>query len=88
METERVCIFIDGGNFYHLALQRLGLHEVDFDFDKFATFLANGRTIAKEGKRFYIGTVREIHDGHENKQAMMHQTALFRELIEKGNWGI
>ncbi|MEK7174376.1 MAG: NYN domain-containing protein [Patescibacteria group bacterium] len=85
---DRVCIFIDAGNFYHLALRRLGLHEADFDFDGFATFLANGREIAREGKRFYVGTVREIQDGHENKQAMVNQTSLFRELIERGGWEI
>ena len=56
---ERVSIFIDGGNFYHLVLKKMGLRELDFDFEAFSTLLANGRTIAEHGKRFYIGTVRE-----------------------------
>lgn len=56
---ERICIFIDGGNFYHLVLKKLGVQELDFDFEKFVDFLANGREITQMGKRFYVGTVRE-----------------------------
>jgi len=32
--NDRVCIFVDGGNFYHLALRKLNLTELDFNFDK------------------------------------------------------
>lgn len=39
----RVQIFIDGGNFHHLALRPLGIKETDFDFDAFAEFVADGR---------------------------------------------
>lgn len=85
---EKVSIFIDSGNFYHLVLKKLGLHETDFDFDTFALFLANGRLIASHGKRFYVGTVRERRDGHESKQAMENQTRLFSQLIKSGNWEI
>ena len=56
---DRVDILIDGSNFYYLALKKLGLRATDFDFEKFANFLADGRTIAEKGKRFYTGTVRE-----------------------------
>lgn len=85
---EKVCIFIDSGNFYHLVLKKLNLQEAEFDFDGFSKFLANEREIAKEGKRFYVGTVREIEDGHENKKAMENQTRLFNNLIQLGNWVI
>jgi uncharacterized LabA/DUF88 family protein len=85
---ERVSIYIDGGNFYHLVLRKLGLRELNFDFDNFANFLAGNRKIITEGKRFYIGTVREKLDGHENKQAMINQTTLFDRLITTGNWQI
>lgn len=88
MNTEKVSIFIDSGNFYHLVLKKLGLHELDFDFDGFVNMLANGRQITLEGKRFYIGTVREKQDGHESKKAMENQTKLFSELIKIGNWTI
>ena len=84
----KVCIFIDSGNFYHLVLKRIGVHELEFNFEEFVKFLADGREIAKEGKRFYVGTVRETKDGHESKSAMANQTKLFSELMKSGNWAI
>lgn len=81
-------IFIDAGNFYHLVLKKLNLQEVEFDFDGFVRFLARDRIIAMEGKRFYIGTVRERQDGHESKKAMENQTRLFSELKKGGGWAI
>lgn len=77
---ERVCVFIDGGNFYHLVLKKLGVYEQDFGFDQFAAFLANGRTVADMGKRYYIGTVREKEGDLRSKEAMSRQTALFTRL--------
>lgn len=85
---EKVQIFIDSGNFYHLVLKKLGLTEVDFNFDKFVNFLANQRRITDDGKRFYTGTVREKQDGHESKKAMKNQTKLFSDLINCGGWAI
>ena len=41
---ERVSIFVDAGNFYHLVLKKLNLHELDFDFDGLASFLYRPRT--------------------------------------------
>ncbi|MBI2639399.1 MAG: NYN domain-containing protein [Candidatus Sungbacteria bacterium] len=84
----RVSVFIDSGNFYHLVLKKLNLPEVEFDFDGFAKLLSNGRQIAQGGKRFYVGTVREMQDGHESKRAMENQTKLFSELIKSKDWTI
>jgi|SRR3989344_1698408 len=82
---DKVQIFIDAGNFYHMVLRKLDCKEVDFDFDKLARFLAGeNRMITDEGKRFYVGTVRE---GHESKEAMSNQTILFSELL-KSKWEI
>lgn len=78
---ERVSIYIDGGNFYHLVLKKLGLKGGDFDFDSFATFLANGRVISEMCKRYYVGTVREKEGDAKSKEAMSLQTALFSRLI-------
>ena len=78
--SARVQIFIDGGNFYHLALKKLGVRENDFDFDGFASFLANGREITERGKRFYVGTVREKEGDQRSKQNMAEQTRLFSAL--------
>ena len=85
---EKVCIFIDSGNFYHLVLKKLGLKEINFDFEKFSKFLAGEREIAKEGKRFYVATVREKAGWHENQTAMSNQTTFFSGLINIGNWKI
>ena len=86
--TERVEILIDGGNFYHIALKRLGCHDNDFDFEKFAKYLAGEhRNIIPFGKRYYIGTVREKQDNHETTKAMSSQTNLFNRL-EAMDWSI
>jgi uncharacterized LabA/DUF88 family protein len=84
-ESKRVAIFIDGGNFHHLVIKKLGIEEIDFDFEKFADLLADGNTIAPEGKRYYTGTVREkIGDAH-SKESMARQTKFF-SVLKKGNW--
>jgi len=84
---EKVSIYIDGGNFYHLVLKKLGVLEVDFDFDSFAIFLANKREISKMGKRFYVGTVREKMGNSYSKEAMSRQNKLFSFLISS-KWEI
>lgn len=75
---ERVHIYIDGGNFHHLVLKRLQVRELDFGFEEFAQFLANGRIIT--GKRFYVGTVREREGDIKSKESMARQTKLFTVL--------
>jgi len=85
---EKICIFIDSGNFYHLVLRKLNLREIEFDFDGFVRMLANERQITQDGKRFYVGTVREIQDGHENRKAIENQTKLFSDFIKLGDWTI
>ncbi|MBU2613314.1 NYN domain-containing protein [Patescibacteria group bacterium] len=83
----RVQIFIDGGNFHHLALKSLGIKAVEFDFDAFALFLADGRTVTEMGKRYYVGTVREKEGDERSKQVMARQTQLFNTL-KKTAWQI
>ena len=87
MQKTKVNIFIDGGNFYHLVLRKLGITELDFDFDKFATFLANDREIVAMGKRYYIGTVMEKEGDVRSKEAMSKQTTLFTKL-KNSHWEI
>lgn len=86
-KKERVQIFIDGGNFFHLALKKLGAGENDFSFEGFANFLANGREIVSMGKRFYVGTVREQVGNPRSIKAMSKQTKLFTTLKTTG-WEI
>ena len=85
---ERVSIFIDASNFYHLVLKRLKIREVDFNFEEFVKFLANNREIIKLGKKFYVGTVREKDFRHETRKAMSNQNLLFSKLINAGDWSI
>jgi uncharacterized LabA/DUF88 family protein len=87
MPKERIQIFIDGGNFYHLALKRIGAAENEFLFDDFVAFLANGREVTNQGKRFYVGTVREQVGDLRSKEAMSRQTRLFTKLKSTG-WEI
>jgi len=88
MDTEeKVCIFIDGANFHHLVLKKLGIKDLEFSFDEFAEFLANGRKIIDKGKRFYTGTVREREGDLRSKKAMAKQTTLFT-ILESYNWEI
>jgi len=84
---DKVQIFIDGGNFYNLALKRISCHESDFNFDKFAEFLIGDRELVYPGKRFYIGTVREKGNNHETTKAMSNQTYLFN-ILERCGWNI
>lgn len=83
----RVQIFIDGGNFHHLVLKPLGMQEAEFDFEAFALFLADGRTVSEMGKRYYIGTVREKVGDESSRRAMARQTRLFSRLL-KTAWQI
>jgi uncharacterized LabA/DUF88 family protein len=85
--TEQVQIYIDGGNFYHLVLKKLRVQEPDFDFDRFANFLAGDRHFNREAKRYYTGTVREQLNDPRSKTAMALQNKLFT-ILKKADWEI
>lgn len=85
MNNNRAAIFIDGGNLHHLALKKLGIPELEFDFEAFIAFLANGRSITPEWKRYYIGTVREKEGDLKSKYSMARQTSLFA-VLKKHTW--
>ena len=84
---EKVNIYIDAGNFHHLVLKKLGIQEAQFDFEKFSVFLANGREVPEFGKRFYVGTVREVAGSERSKEAMSKQTSLFA-ILKENKWEI
>jgi len=83
----RVSIYIDGANFYLLALKPLGIKDANFDYEKFVLMLANGRNVVPHGKRFYIGTVPEREGDLKSKAAVSRQTALFTRFRD-GEWEI
>lgn len=59
-ENDRVMVFIDGSNLYHVLTQSCGRH--DLQFDKFAMKLANGRDL----KRIYYYNIRQESDTNPN----------------------
>ncbi|MDA1280253.1 MAG: NYN domain-containing protein [Chloroflexi bacterium] len=59
-ENDRVMVFIDGSNLYHVLTQGCGRH--DLQFDKFATKLANGRQL----QRIYYYNIRQESDSNPN----------------------
>src|SRR3989344_4599497 len=83
----RVSIYIDGANFYLLALKPFGIKDANFDYEKFVLMLANGRSITTHGKRFYIGTVPEREGDLKSKAAVSRQTSLFTRLRDE-KWEI
>lgn len=85
--NERVCILIDGANFYLSALKPLGIQDANFDYEAFTQFLADGRKLDSHGKRYYIGTVREVFGDPSSVKAMSRQNALFSRLIST-HWEI
>lgn len=84
-KLERVQLYIDGGNFHHLVLKMLNIKELNFSFDEFIQFLANGREIT--GKRYYVGTVREREGDPRSKEAMSRQTKFFT-VLKSYRWEI
>ena len=84
---ERISVYIDGGNFYHLVIKKLDIEENDFDFDAFANMLINGRTASESCKRFYKGSVREKEGDLRSKELMSKQTKLFT-VLKKSGWDI
>jgi len=86
-KLERTCIYIDGGNFYHLVIKKLNIEENSFDFTAFADLLIDGRPTSENCKRFYKGTIREKEWDPRSKELMSKQTKLFTTL-KKAGWDI
>lgn len=75
---ERVAIYLDGGNFFHLVLKKLGVRQIRFDYGAFADFLTSNRDLVR--KTYYTGTVREDVSNPHSKKSMSEQTQLFTAL--------
>jgi uncharacterized LabA/DUF88 family protein len=59
--AERVMVFIDGSNLYHVLDQNCSRHDVQFD--KFAKKLANGRSV----RRIYYYNIRQESDRNDGR---------------------
>jgi len=71
---ERVMIFIDGSNLYHVMSQHCGRH--DLQFGKFSNKLANGRDL----RRTYYYNIRQ--ESERNPEAVVDQDRFLRSLYE------
>lgn len=81
---ERVQVYIDGGNFFHLVLKKLKTDPLSFHIEDFVDFLIDGRTVSNYGKRYYVGTIREQQNNPKSIKAMSEQTKLFTILNSYG----
>ena len=87
MASERVAIYIDGGNFY----RRLKDPQVcppagrSLDFNKFVNHVANGRILIS--KRYYVGIVRNV-DGTAKSEGMVRSQQKFLAGLENDGFTI
>ncbi len=82
--SEKIAIYIDGGNFY----QRLKDKEINFpvgvkfDYDRFIDFLSGGRNLVS--KRYYIGVVRNVDGSKKSEKLLKSQQKFLGELEKEG----
>jgi len=79
---ERVCIIIDGNNFYHKLKENELIRLLGFDYNKFADFLLNNRKLVY--KKYYIGSVREERGNLKSRKLMSNQRKLLGRLKRDG----
>lgn len=80
MNNERVCIYIDGSNFYgYLKDEEISFPKgVRFNFRNFADFLVGGRTCIS--KRYYTGIFRNIDDSVKSAELVKGQQKFLSKL--------
>jgi len=77
--SEKVAVYIDGGNFYRRLKETNFPRGKAFDYSKFAEYVTAGRTLIS--KRYYVGIVRNI-DGAPKSQAMVRSQQKFLSELE------
>jgi uncharacterized LabA/DUF88 family protein len=86
ISQKRVAIFIDGGNFYRkIRKDDLIPKGTQFNYVKFAEFLAKGRPVAT--KCYYIGIVRN-HDNTAKSQKMVESQQKLLTGLENDGYEI
>jgi len=86
MGTERVAIYIDGGNTYR-KLKDFGLPEEGkrFDFDAFARYLLGTRELVS--KRYYVGQVRNT-DRTDKSEELVRKQQIFLETLRTASFDV
>jgi len=83
MKEERVCIYIDGSNFYgYLKDDEISFPKgTVFDFRKFADFLTGGRTCVS--KRYYTGVFRNLDGSQKSAELVRGQQKFLSKLEDR-----
>jgi len=81
----RVCVYVDGSNFYHIVLKKLGVKDTEFDYEALTKYLVGNEILGESGKRYYVGTVQA--QNNIPNEAFSRQQALFTYL-RSHNWEI
>lgn len=81
---ERVCIYIDGSNFYkYLQDKEISFSKgKKFDFLKFVELLASDREIIS--KRYYTGIFRNINNSEKSARLVKNQQRFLSRLENAG----
>ena len=77
--SEKVAVFIDGGNLYRLLKEHRILPQKRFDYTALVHFVLRSRVLVSKG--YYVGIVRN-HDGTEKSQKMVEGQQKFLSNLE------
>lgn len=80
--SERVAVYIDGGNFYRRLIEAQFPRGKVFNYPKFAEYLANGRVLVS--KRYYVGIVRNIDNTPKSERMVQSQQKFLAGLENDG----
>lgn len=88
MTNEKVCIYIDGSNFYgYLKDKEISFPKgVKFNFKKFADFLADGRQCVS--KRYYTGIFRNMDRTAKSAELVKGQQKFLSKLESHDGFAI
>ncbi|OIP74737.1 MAG: hypothetical protein AUK06_03065 [Parcubacteria group bacterium CG2_30_36_18] len=87
MAKERVCVYIDGSNFYHYLRDREVSFPagIKFNFKTFVDFLVGSRELVS--KRYYTGIFRNI-DGSAKSAELVKGQQKFLSQLQKDSFDI
>ncbi|MDP3244663.1 MAG: NYN domain-containing protein [bacterium] len=83
-EKERIAVYIDGSNFYHLLRSpKIDLNNtLKFDFKSFVLWLVKERKI--EEMNYYVAVVRYTPENPKSQSMVSNQQRLFSNLEKQG----
>lgn len=85
--SERVYIYIDGGNLYQSLVKNYGFHYPSFKLAKFCDYLIGDKR-EKEGTRYYVGQIKQYPDNPKSIQLYDSQQKLLQKLKNEGIYSV